>query len=164
MRDSANGGSHPKIEASEDWQNGGPNTNENKLMIIGGCRRAVASLPAQNGGLPFSRWHNSPTAMNSRFIKQTLLFAVIYYFLMLALGVVILILSHIPPGLMNLDWVILKIGVIREILGWPRPLLRRLWPAETTPAAVNLLATVMTCLIWGFALSGVKTLWTRAKK
>jgi hypothetical protein len=102
--------------------------------------------------------------MSPRFIKQALLFAVVYYFAMVTLGGMIFLLSHIPPAPMNLDAIILKVTALREILGYPRPWLRRLWPGETTPAAVNFLCAWMTCLIWGFALSGVKTLWSRAKK
>jgi hypothetical protein len=101
--------------------------------------------------------------MKSGFLRHTAYFAVLYYFSLLFLGFVILILSHIPPAAMNLDWLILKIGVLREILGWPRPLLRRLWPAETTPAAVNYLAAFLTCLIWGFALSGLASFFTARK-
>jgi hypothetical protein len=102
--------------------------------------------------------------MNRRFLGQVLLGAVIYYFVMVFLGAVIFILSHIPPAAVNLDWLVLKVAALREILGWPRPWLRRLWPGETTPAAVNFLARILTCLIWGFALSGARTLWSRVRK
>ncbi len=102
--------------------------------------------------------------MNRQFIRRAVLYALLYYVVLLALGVVIFLLSHIPPKAVNLDFLILKFGGVESLLLWPRSLLRRLWPGESTPTALNYLLSGLNCLLWGLALAGLKTLWTQAKK
>ena len=102
--------------------------------------------------------------MNRPFIRRVVLYALLYYVLLLALNAVIFLLSHIPPKAVNLDFLILKFGEVERILLWPRSLLRRLWPGESTPTALNYLLSGLNCLLWGLALSGLKTFWTQVRK
>ena len=103
-------------------------------------------------------------SMNRPFIRRVVLYALLYYVVLLALDAVIFLLSHIPPKAVNLDFLILKFGGVESLLLWPRSLLRRLWPGESTPTALNYLLSALNCLLWGLALAGLKTLWTQAKK
>jgi hypothetical protein len=106
----------------------------------------------------------SGCGLNRRFIKQALLFAVLYYVAVLALEGIIFGLSHIPPKAINLYMLILRLGDVEKILAWPRVLLRKLWPGESTPAILNHLLSVLNCLLWGLGLAGTKALWTHARK
>ena len=102
--------------------------------------------------------------MNRQFIRRVALYALLYYVVLLALDAIIFLLSHIPPRAVNLDFLILKFGGLETLLLWPRSLLRRLWPGESTPTVLNYLLSALNCLLWGFALAGLKTFWTRIQK
>src|SRR6202040_195189 len=102
--------------------------------------------------------------MNRQFIRRVVLYALLFYVVLLALAAVIFLLSHIPPKAVNLDFLILKFGGLETLLLWPRSLLRRLWPGESTPTVLNYLLSALNCLLWGLALAGLKTFWTRIQK
>jgi hypothetical protein len=102
--------------------------------------------------------------MNRPFIRRVVLYALLYYVVLLALDAVIFLLSHVPPRAVNLDFVILKFGAVERFLLWPRSLMRRLWPGESTPTTLNYFLSALNCLLWGLALAGLKSLWTRVKK
>jgi hypothetical protein len=102
--------------------------------------------------------------MNRQFIRRAVVYALLYYVVLLALDAVIFLLSHIPPKAVNLDFLILKFGEVERILLWPRSMLRRLWPGESTPTGLNYFLSALNCLLWGLALTGLKTVWTRVKK
>ena len=101
-------------------------------------------------------------AMNGRFFRQVLIFAIGYYLFLLLWGGIIFLLSHIPPPALNLDGLLLRMGPIQSALVWPRALLRKLWPGERTPAILNYILPVMNCLFWGLALAGLKKLLRRS--
>jgi len=102
--------------------------------------------------------------MNRQFLRSVVLYALLYYLVLLALDAVIFLLSHIPPKAVNLDFLILKFGGLESLLLWPRSLLRRLWPGESTPTVLNYFLSALNCLLWGLALASLKSFWTRVKK
>jgi len=102
--------------------------------------------------------------MNRRFARQVILFALLYYLAFVALDGVIFLFSHVPPKAVNLDGLILPLFAAERILAWPRLILRWLWPGESTPACLNLVMTVLNCLIWGLTLASLKALWTKAQR
>ena len=95
---------------------------------------------------------------------QALLFALFYYLAFLALDGVIFLMSHVPPRVINLDDILLKLGDVERFLAWPRILLRKLWPGETIPETINSLLAVLNALIWGGILAGLKRFWDNARK
>ncbi|MDB6016654.1 MAG: hypothetical protein JWR19_1143 [Pedosphaera sp.] len=101
--------------------------------------------------------------MNRRFLKQVILFGLLYYLIFLALNGVIFLISHIPPKAVNLDHVALGLYAVEHALAAPRFLLRRLWPGEATPIYFQFLIALCNCLLWGFALAGLKALWTKVR-
>jgi hypothetical protein len=102
--------------------------------------------------------------VNRRFLKQVLLFALLYYLVFFALDGVIFLLSHVPPKAMNLDPLLLKLANVEQFLVWPRLLLRWLWPGETTPGIFNYILPVLNALVWGAVLAGLKGLWDKARQ
>lgn len=101
--------------------------------------------------------------MNRRTV-QVLVFSVFYFLVLELLDGLIFLLSHVPPKAANLDGLILKFYAVERLLAAPRGLLRSLWPWESTPPGFNILLTILNCLLWGLFLTGLKTLWTRARK
>ena len=102
--------------------------------------------------------------MNRRNVTHITVFSVVYYLVFLLLNGFIYLLSHVPPKAANLDGLILKFYAVERFLAEPRVLLRSLWPWESTPPGFNILLTILTCLLWGLFLVGLKSLWTRVRK
>ncbi|HEX4647007.1 MAG TPA: hypothetical protein VH598_15495, partial [Verrucomicrobiae bacterium] len=102
--------------------------------------------------------------MNRRTVTQILIFSVLYYLVFLLLNGLIFLLSHVPPKAANLDGLILKFYTVERLLAAPRGFLRALWPWESTPPGFNVLLTILTCLLCGAGLAGLKTLWLKARK
>lgn len=102
--------------------------------------------------------------MNRRFLKQVLLFALLYFLVSFVLDGVIFLLSHVPPKVVNLDSFLLKLGSVEQFLIWPRLLLRWLWRGETTPGIFNYVLPVLNALVWGMALTGLKMFWDKARQ
>jgi hypothetical protein len=102
--------------------------------------------------------------MKWRFIRQVILCAFLYGVVCVALNGLIFLLSHIPPGALNFDKVILKLGGLARFLAWPRILLRHLWPGEATSSIFNFILSGVNCLLWGLAIAGVKNLWVTLRK
>src|SRR5258708_3345723 len=101
--------------------------------------------------------------MNRRFLKQVLLFALLYYAIFLLLGGLIFLLSHLPPKAVNLDPLILALFKVQHVLAWPRFLLIGLWPGEMTPGYLNLLSMLLACFVWGLLLAWLKNLWVKIR-
>ena len=87
--------------------------------------------------------------MKLRFLKQTALFALLFFVAWQCFNGVIFLLSHLPPGLVHLDWLLRGLGHLSRFFTWPRRFLRSLWPAETTPAALDYLLALLNWLLWG---------------
>jgi hypothetical protein len=102
--------------------------------------------------------------MKRPFMRQVFLFALLYFLASLLLDSIILILSHIPPRVFNLDALLLALGGVERFFAWPRLLLRRLWPGERTPALFNHAALAANCLVWGMLLAGLRRIWIQARK
>jgi len=102
--------------------------------------------------------------MNRRFLIRVTLFACLYYLVFLSVKGLIFLFSHVPPGSLNLSWAISLLGGIQHVLAWPRPLLRQLWPGESSPAMLNIFLQIVNCLLWGLALAGLKSFLARARK
>ena len=101
--------------------------------------------------------------MNRPFLKRLVAFGLLYGLLVLVLHLAIFLVSHVPPGAVNLDGLILALLRVEHLLAAPRFLLRKLWPRETTPTGLNLCIRVLNCAIWGAALAGLKLLWTKLR-
>ena len=102
--------------------------------------------------------------MTRSFAQRVLVFAFVYYAFFLLLDGAIFLLSHVPPSAVNLDGVILFLGDAEEFLALPRVLLRRLWPGESTPTALNFVLTFVNCILWGLVLASVKSLWENLRR
>ncbi len=99
-----------------------------------------------------------------KWLRQVAVFALLYLVVALGLDAVIFLLSHIPPTAINLDGVILRLGDLAKVLVWPRLVLRRLWPGESTPLVFNYLLPLVNCLVWALALTGVRSVWRAIRK
>ena len=76
-------------------------------------------------------------------------------------GGLIFLASHVPPKAIDLDAVISGLAGLEWILMAPRKGLLAAWPAETTPALLPPLATLLNSLLWGAALLGLQRAWRR---
>jgi hypothetical protein len=93
-----------------------------------------------------------------RLCCQTILFAALHYISLLCLRGGELIVSHIPPSVVNLDWLVVGLMWLERFLIAPRLLLRALWPSLNNSTALILALTIINSLLWGFALA-----WWRAQ-
>lgn len=77
-------------------------------------------------------------------------------------GGIIFFTQHVPPKVVNLDGVIGAIVHVEDVLVFPRWVLLKLWPWETTPRGFGLALTVLNSLAWGAALAAARNFWRRA--
>ena len=89
-----------------------------------------------------------------------MLWALLYYGVLLSLGFVIFVLSHLPTTVVSFDPAILVLVQIENVLLAPRKLLLWLWPFENTPRGLGLVLTIINSLAWGFALATLQA-WRR---
>jgi len=102
--------------------------------------------------------------VNRHFIRKVLLFALLYFAVLVSVNAMIFLLSHIPPTAMNIDRLLLGLGSVERFLVWPRLALRKLWPSESTPVIFNYLLPVLNCLIWGLLLATINIFWKHVRK
>lgn len=87
-----------------------------------------------------------------RFVRLTIVYALLYYLATLILDSFIFLLAHLPPRVLPMDRLIVGLTYGDQFLHLPRTLLRHLWLSERTPSAVNWLLSVVNCLVWGAVL------------
>ncbi|MBI3876360.1 MAG: hypothetical protein HY300_10480 [Verrucomicrobia bacterium] len=92
------------------------------------------------------------------------LYALACYLALVLLDNLIFLLSHLPPRFLPADGLIVALTRVEQALTAPRWLLRRLWPSETTPAALNSLLAVLNSLVWGAALCVLVAWWKKPRK
>ena len=97
------------------------------------------------------------------FWKFVLLFALLHYAACLLMSGLLFLLSHVPPKAVNLDQPILGLFEVENVLQAPRSLLLRLWHGESTPRWWSTLSTVGSSLMWGAALTGLRTAWRKLR-
>ena len=102
--------------------------------------------------------------MNRSFPRQVILFGLLYYLVFLALDAVIYLLSHVPPKAVELNSLVLFLFDLERVLAAPKTFLRWLWPGESTPRYLNLLVTLLNCVVWGLVLAGAKKFWLHVRK
>jgi hypothetical protein len=95
-------------------------------------------------------------------LRAFLLFALLHYFIRLCFSGLIFLVSHIPPGAVNMDPLLSALVAIETVLVGPRKALLWLWPWETTPTGFGVALTLSNSLIWGVALAVLRALWRRA--
>jgi len=97
-----------------------------------------------------------------RLLKQVFWFAVLHFAVLKVVEGIIFFASHVPPKAVNLDGVIAIIVYIEDGLVFPRWLVLKLWPWETTPAGLGLALTIFNSAVWGAALAGLRNFWRKA--
>ena len=95
-----------------------------------------------------------------RFIKSVFVWAALHYGILLCVGFVIFILSHLPTTVVNFDPAIIALVQIENVLVAPRKLLLWLWPFESTPRGLGFALAVTNSLTWGLGIATVRS-WTR---
>ncbi|MFT4689478.1 MAG: hypothetical protein ACKVHO_11705 [Verrucomicrobiia bacterium] len=95
-----------------------------------------------------SRW-------KKRFRRRVLGIALFHYLVWLGFGGILFVFAALPVG-GAVDWLILPLTDFRGWIGFPRNLLRSLWPSETTPWLLNHVITLLTSLSWGVAYASWK--------
>ena len=109
-----------------------------------------------------ARLSKEPPSLRRRFLKQALFFALALYGVLLGLGGLIFLVSHIPPKAVNLDAVISALVFLENVLVAPRKLLLWLWPWETIASGLIWVLTVINSLVWGAVLATLKVAWQKA--
>ena len=97
-----------------------------------------------------------------RFWKQVLIWSVVYFVVLKLVAGVILFAQHIPPKAVNVDGVIEVLVGIENVLVFPRTVLIRLYPWETTPRGFGLAVGVLNCVVWGLGIAAARRFWRRA--
>jgi hypothetical protein len=90
-------------------------------------------------------------------IRRLLLFAAAHYAVLLALGGLIFLTSHLPSKVINLDALTNVLVHIEDVLVLPRRLLFRFWPYENTPRSFGFILTLANSLCWGAVLAAVQS-------
>ena len=75
---------------------------------------------------------------------------------------IIFFVAHTPPKAVNLDVVYNSLVYVEDVLKFPRWLLNKLWPWETTPMGYGLALTIFNSAAWGAALAGLRNFWRKA--
>ena len=101
--------------------------------------------------------------MNRRFWKFAILFAVLQWLVLIGLEAGTFLLAHLPTSVLRLDFPILGLTKLIQVLRWPRLVLMALWPGETTPGFLHFALTILNSLIWGIGLAGLKVLWSKMR-
>jgi len=90
-------------------------------------------------------------------IRCLLLFAAAHYAILIALGGLIFLTSHLPSKVINLDAVTNVLVHIEDVLVVPRRLFFRVWPSENTPRFFGVILTLANSLCWGAILATVQS-------
>jgi|SRR5579863_4115318 len=96
-----------------------------------------------------------------QFAKWTLFYAFLIFVAVQCLYGFLFLLSHLPPSVVHLDSFLRVLAAFARFFTWPRRLLRALWPAESTPTALNYSLAIINWLFWGSLAATWKTLRTR---
>jgi membrane protein YdbS with pleckstrin-like domain len=105
---------------------------------------------------------NEPTpSPRRRLLKQLFWFAVLHFVVLKIVAGIIFFAQHVPPKAVNLDGVIAIIVLVEDVLVFPRWLVLKLWPWETTPAGLGLALTIFNSAVWGAALAGLRNFWRK---
>ena len=97
-----------------------------------------------------------------RLLKQVIWFAVLHFVVLKAVEGIIFFVSHVPPKAVNLDVVYNILVHVEDVLKFPRLLVIKLWPCETTPRGLGLALTIFNSAVWGAALAGLRNFWRKA--
>ena len=81
-----------------------------------------------------------------------LFYSALFYLFVLLLRGLVFLFSHVPAA-SALDRVVLGLVSVEGVLMAPKNFLRWLWPAQATPAFLNLTLTILNSLLWGIALN-----------
>lgn len=85
--------------------------------------------------------------------RDAALWAILHFVALGLLSGTLFLLTHIPPGLVNLDSVILAVHGLFKALYFPISLLRALWPGEATPWALSFAARTGGSILFGFTVA-----------
>jgi len=97
-----------------------------------------------------------------RLLKQVFWFAVLHFVVLKAVEGIIFFVSHVPPKAVNLDVVYNILVHVEDVLKFPRLLVMKFWPWETTPRGLGLALTIFNSAVWGAALAGLRNFWRKA--
>ncbi|MEY2408380.1 MAG: hypothetical protein QOF48_1050 [Verrucomicrobiota bacterium] len=67
-----------------------------------------------------------------------------------------------PPKAINLSAVMEFLFHIESVLVFPRWLVLKVWPWETTPRGLGFCLAVFNSAVWGTALAGLRNFWRKA--
>ena len=101
--------------------------------------------------------------MSRSFLKFAILFGVLHWLVLIGLEAGAFLLAHLPTSVLRLDFPILGLTKLIQVLRWPRLVLMAVWPGETTPGFLHLTLTILNSLIWGIGLAGLKVLWSKMR-
>ena len=69
----------------------------------------------------------------------------------------------LATSVLRLDFPIVGLTKLIQVLRWPRLVLMAVWPGEMTPGFLHLTLTILNSLIWGIGLAGLKVLWSKMR-
>ena len=95
-------------------------------------------------------------------MKQLFWFAVLHFVVLKAVEGIIFFVSHTPPKAVNLEVLEAVLVHVEDVLKFPRWLIIKLWPWETTPRGLGLALTIFNSAVWGAALAGLRNFWRKA--
>ena len=98
-----------------------------------------------------------------RLLKQVFWFAVLHFVVLKAFEGIDFFASHVPPKAVNLDGVIAILVGVEDVLKFPRWLVDKLWPWETTPRGLPLALTIFNSAVWGAVLAGLRNFWRKVR-
>ena len=101
--------------------------------------------------------------MSRSFLKFAILFALLHWLVLLGFEAGTFLLAHLPTSVLKLDFLILGLSRLIQVLRWPRLVLMAMLPGESTPGFLNLALTILNSLIWGVGLAGLKVVWAKMK-
>ncbi|HSH92931.1 MAG TPA: hypothetical protein VK968_02160 [Roseimicrobium sp.] len=94
-----------------------------------------------------------PPGSRRWWVHWIVIFTLLHYLAVVLLNTVLFFASHVPPQMLPLDKVIDLLTSCFQVLRWPRPFFRMLWPGEMTPGWLNFLLTLATSVCWGAFLA-----------
>ena len=125
-------------------------------------RNAPARLRLAGGTvhIPCGLNESAPSSRR-RLLKQVFWFAVLHFVILKIVTGILFFFDHLPPKAVNLSAVIEFLSLINQVLVFPRWLVLKLWPWETTPAGLGLALTIFNSAVWGMALAGLRNFWRK---
>jgi len=96
------------------------------------------------------------SAGRRRFLRWLLIFALVHYGVLLLVRLIEQLATGVPPKLVAVDGFILVLTRVEQVLVAVRSALRAAWPAETVPASIGVLFTILNSLAWGAVLAVLK--------